>query len=45
MSGANSTNGRGEIHTKFWPENMKGRNHSEDLGVNGEIISDWILGK
>jgi hypothetical protein len=23
-------------------ENLKGRNHSEDLGVDGKIILGWI---
>jgi hypothetical protein len=23
----------------------KGKNHSEDLGVDGKIILEWILGK
>jgi hypothetical protein len=26
-------------------ENVKGRNHSEDLGVDGRIILEWILAK
>jgi hypothetical protein len=26
-------------------ENLKGRDHSEDLGVSGKIILEWILGK
>jgi hypothetical protein len=25
-------------------ENLKGRDHSEDLGVDGKIILEWILG-
>jgi hypothetical protein len=29
---------------KFWSENLKGRDHSEDAGVNGRIL-EWILGK
>jgi hypothetical protein len=29
----------------FWSENLKGRNDAEDLGVDGKIILDWILGK
>jgi hypothetical protein len=24
---------------------LKGRDHVEDLGVDGKIILDWILGK
>jgi hypothetical protein len=31
------------MHTKFWSENKKGRDHSEDLGVDGKIILEWIL--
>jgi len=26
-------------------ENLKGKDHSEDLGVDGKIILEWILGK
>jgi hypothetical protein len=37
------------MHTTFLSENLKGRDHSEDLGVDGKIIleeldasgSDW----
>jgi len=29
----------------FWLENLKGRVHSKDLGVDGKIILEWILGK
>jgi hypothetical protein len=25
--------------------NLKRRDHSEDLGMNGSIILEWILGK
>jgi hypothetical protein len=31
--------------TKFWSENLKGRNHSEDLSVDKKMILEWILGK
>jgi hypothetical protein len=24
--------------TKFWSQNLKGKDHSEDLGVDGRII-------
>jgi hypothetical protein len=34
-----------EMHTKFWSENLKGKDHSEDLDVDGKIILEWILGK
>jgi hypothetical protein len=33
------------MHTVFWFENLEGREHSEDLGVDGRIILEWILGK
>jgi hypothetical protein len=39
-----STHGRkGEIRTVFWLESVKGRDHSEDLVVNGRIILKFIL--
>jgi hypothetical protein len=28
---------------KIWSENMKGRDHSEDLGIDRSIILKWIL--
>jgi hypothetical protein len=33
------------MHTKFWSEDLKGRNHVEDLGIDGKIILDYIIGK
>jgi hypothetical protein len=33
------------MHTKFWLGNLKGKVHSEYLGVDGRIIPEWILGK
>jgi len=36
---------RREIHTKFLSENLKRKDHSEDLGVDGKIISERNLGK
>jgi hypothetical protein len=33
------------MHTKFWLENLNGRDHLEDLGAHRKIISEWILGK
>jgi hypothetical protein len=27
-------------NTKFWSQNLKGGDHSEDLGVGGKIISE-----
>ena len=29
---------RGEVHTGFWWENLRKRNHLEDPGVDGRII-------
>jgi len=29
----------------IWLENLKERDHFEDLGVNEKIILEWILGK
>jgi hypothetical protein len=36
---------RGEMHAEFWSENLKGRDHSEDLGIDGKITVEWTLGK
>jgi hypothetical protein len=33
------------MHTRFWSENLKGRNYLEDRGIDGRIILEWILGK
>jgi hypothetical protein len=30
------------MHTVFWLGNLKGRDYSEDLGVDGKIILEWI---
>jgi len=30
---------------KLWSENLTGRDHSEDLGIDGKIILEWILGR
>jgi hypothetical protein len=32
------------MYAKFWTENLKGRDHSEELNVDGMIL-EWILGK
>jgi hypothetical protein len=34
-----------EMHTKFWSENLKERDHLEDLGMDRRIILEWILDK
>jgi hypothetical protein len=31
--------------TKVWLENLKGKDHMEDLGVDGHIILELILEK
>jgi hypothetical protein len=33
------------MHTIFWLENLKGRDHSEDLSIEGRIILEQIVGK
>jgi hypothetical protein len=33
------------MHTVFWLEYPKDRDHSEDLGVDGRIVLGQILGK
>jgi hypothetical protein len=30
---------------KIWSENLKARDHSEDLGIDGKIILECITGK
>jgi hypothetical protein len=29
----------------FLLENLKGRDYLEDIGIDGKIILEWILGK
>jgi hypothetical protein len=33
------------MYKEFWSVNLKGGDNSEDLGVDGRIILEWILGK
>jgi len=30
------------MHTKLWSGNRKGRNHSEDLGIEGKIKENRV---
>jgi len=46
MGGSCSTHGaKSEMYTKVWSENIKGRDHSEDICVDGRIISELNLKK
>jgi hypothetical protein len=36
---------RDEVHTGFWWENLRERNHLEDPGVDGWMILRWIFRK
>jgi hypothetical protein len=38
-------NGEIKMHTEFLLENLKGRDHSENLGVDGRIVLEGIFGK
>jgi len=31
-------------HTEFWSKNLKGKDHLEDLGIDGRIL-EWMLKK
>jgi len=33
------------MQTKLGKKNLKGRDHSKDLGVDGKVILEWVLGK
>jgi hypothetical protein len=33
------------MRTVFWSESMKGREHSVNVGIDGRIILEWVLGK
>jgi len=32
------------MHTKLLFENLKGRDRVEELGIDGKIILEWVLG-
>jgi hypothetical protein len=40
-----SRNGRDENAYKIWVGNLKGKDHSEELGVDGKIVIEWIFRK
>jgi hypothetical protein len=29
--------------SRFWPENLNGRDHAEEIGIDRKIILEWIL--
>jgi hypothetical protein len=31
------------MYTKLWSEHLKRKDHSDDLGIDGRIILEWIL--
>jgi len=33
------------MHIKVWSENLKGRDHSKELDVDGKIVLELILGR
>jgi len=33
------------MHTKFWSDDLKGKEHMQDLGTEGKIILQCILEK
>jgi hypothetical protein len=33
----------GEMQRKFWPKNLKGEEHLEDLNIDGRINSVFVL--
>jgi hypothetical protein len=41
MSRACSMHGDMGMHEKLWSEDLKGRNHTEDIHVDGKIILEW----
>jgi hypothetical protein len=46
MSEVSSTQwGRYEMHTEFQSKNLKGRDHLEDLSIDGSVILKCVLKK
>jgi hypothetical protein len=33
------------MHTVFWFEHLYGRDHLEDVGIDGKIVMEWMLRK
>jgi hypothetical protein len=33
------------MHTNYWLESLKGRDHLDDLGIDGSVILKLVLGK
>jgi hypothetical protein len=31
------------VHKIFWLGNLKGRDHSEDLDIDGMVLLEWVL--
>jgi len=40
-----STHGRDDNCIQNFGQKMKGRDHSEGMGIDGRLILEWILGK
>jgi hypothetical protein len=38
IEGKSQSGERCEMRTEFWPENVKGKDYLEDLGIDGSII-------
>jgi hypothetical protein len=36
--------GNAEMHIELWWGNVKGRYHSEDVGIDGKTILKWTSG-
>jgi hypothetical protein len=34
-----------ELHIQLWWENLRERDHLEDVGLDGRIILEWIIKK
>jgi hypothetical protein len=45
MGGTYSTHEKNEKYIQNFIGKSEGKNHSEDLGVDGKKILEWMLGK